>query len=144
MANFFVFFGAAIFAVLGDRLAKWLMTDYFVLPHVLGGGFSLQLVRTQSFLFSPIPDGLIVLFVSLLVLLLVIWLGYRFGIWEEWAGNLAYGLMLGAMGSNLFDRLSYGYILDWLSWRGVGAFNAADFLIVVGFIILIVMIWRRR
>jgi len=144
MLNFFVFFLSLAFAVGADRLTKWLATDYFELPFRMGNAFSLDVIQTQSYIFSPVPDGLVYLFIAALVILLLIWLGYRFGVWEEWAGNMGYGFMFGAMGSNLFDRIYNGYILDWFTWKGVAFLNAADLFVVVGLIILAIMIWRRR
>jgi len=144
MVNIFVFLGSLLFAVGLDRFTKWLATDYFALPFSFNNTFSLDLVQTQSFLFSPVPDGWIILFISALVILLLVWLGYRFGVWEEWPGNLGFGLIFGAMGSNLFDRVYSGYIIDWFKWAGVGAFNTADLLVVFGLIILTIMVWRRR
>ena len=144
MANLLAFFLSALGVIGLDRLTKWLMTDYFQLPYTIGGGFSLDLIQVNSFIFSPIPDGLIFLFVAALVVLMIVWFGYRFGVWEEWAGNMGYGIIFGALGSNLFDRLYYGYILGWLNWQGVAVLNLADIFVVVGLIVLIVMIWRRR
>ena len=52
------------------------------------------------------------------------------------SGKLAVGLILGGIVGNLIDRLSQGYVTDFI---GVGiwpAFNIADSAIVVGVIIL--------
>lgn len=46
--------------------------------------------------------------------------------------NLAYGLIIGGALSNLFDRIVYGYVIDYLDFRVWPVFNVSDTCITVG------------
>lgn len=62
---------------------------------------------------------------------------------------LAYGILIGGLLGNLFDRLFFGYVRDFLSFKfwkfNFAIFNIADIGIVVGiFLILILGIQREK
>ena len=69
--------------------------------------------------------------ISLLAILgLVFWLRK---IWQKGKDYLALGLWLIILGglSNVYDRMVYGYVIDWLQ-SPISVFNLADVMIVVG------------
>jgi len=57
--------------------------------------------------------------------------------------NLALGLILGGAAGNLYDRISFGHIVDFLDFRVWPVFNIADSAITVGGIILAITILAR-
>ena len=61
--------------------------------------------------------------------------------------SLSYGILIGGILGNLFDRIFYGYVIDFLDFNIFGynypVFNIADVLIVVGVLIMIVLSFRR-
>lgn len=59
-------------------------------------------------------------------------------------GNLALALVAGGAIGNLYDRLAYGYVIDFLDLRVWPVFNLADSAVVVGAALLIVVIWRHE
>lgn len=63
--------------------------------------------------------------------------------------GLSYGLLIGGLLGNLFDRMVFGYVRDFLSFKiwkfNFAIFNIADVGIVVGiFMILILSIIREK
>lgn len=60
---------------------------------------------------------------------------------SSWIVNISLGMMLGGAAGNLYDRLAYGHVIDFLSFRipdlfHFATFNVADSSLVVGTIIL--------
>ncbi len=60
--------------------------------------------------------------------------------------TMAYALILGGAASNLWDRLFYGAVIDYIDIVAVGfpIFNLADMLIFTGFILIFCSFWRHR
>ena len=61
--------------------------------------------------------------------------------------SLSYGMIIGGILGNLFDRIFYGHVIDYLDFKLFGydypIFNLADTFIVIGIIIMII-IWFRK
>ena len=55
----------------------------------------------------------------------------------------ALGLILGGALGNLFDRIRFGYIIDFLDFRVWPVFNIADSAITIGMFILVIMLCTR-
>jgi signal peptidase II len=139
------FFSFLISGVILDRFTKYWASltlpgnPIDLWPRVL----RLQVFRNETFLFSPIDASVVIFVVSLLVLLLVAVWGVRFNTWSSTAGQIGYALVFAGAGSNLFDRLFQGYILDFLRISDFTVINLADVLIVVGLLILLVKFIKK-
>ena len=143
MLSFFSFF---VSGVIVDRVLKyWASLTLPGHPIILWPGvFELRAYRNFTFLFSPIDSTLIIFSVSIVVLVFLIVLGIWLDTWSTAAGKVGYALLLAGAGSNLFDRLFQGYILDYVRIVNVTVFNFADILIVIGLIILLIAFIRRK
>ena len=63
---------------------------------------------------------------------------------EDWALRLAMGLQLGGAIGNLIDRISSGYVTDFISIGTFPVFNVADASISIGVAILILGMWVKE
>ena len=63
---------------------------------------------------------------------------------EDWTLRLAMGLEFGGAVGNLFDRLTIGWVTDFISiWR-FPVFNVADLCITLGVIVLLLGVWSQE
>lgn len=63
---------------------------------------------------------------------------------EDWILRLAMGLQLGGALGNLVDRVTIGYVTDFISLGNFPVFNVADASISIGTAILIIGVWIRE
>lgn len=62
---------------------------------------------------------------------------------RDWMLRLALGLQLGGAIGNLIDRLSQGYVTDFISVGAFPVFNVADSSISVGVAVLVLGVWLK-
>ena len=63
---------------------------------------------------------------------------------EDWPLRLAMGFQLGGAVGNLIDRLTLGYVTDFISFMDFPVFNVADACISTGVVVLIIGVWIRE
>lgn len=140
-------FALAAAIIVADRLTKWLLLAYLAPGEVreITGFFNLVLVFNKGAAFSFLagaPGWQTPLFVTVAIaaaivvsVLLVRGAGSRIF-------KLGLALILGGALGNLWDRLQYGQVVDFLDLHAYGwhwpAFNVADAGISVGAALLIV------
>ena len=61
---------------------------------------------------------------------------------KSWLAKISYGMIIGGAIGNVFDRISYGFVIDFLDFCLIDypIFNVADCFVVVGSILLCVYI----
>ena len=57
--------------------------------------------------------------------------------------NVSFGLILGGALSNLYDRIVFGFVVDYIDIRIWPVFNISDMCISIGVIILIIKLLRK-
>lgn len=134
----------SLIVIIIDRILKVLVTNNFVLNvrnKIIDGFFYITNCHNEGAAFSLFSGNvLFLIFITLIVLFLI----YRTINKENVnkIGILAYGLLLGGILGNLYDRIFYGYVIDYLDFRifnfNFAIFNLADMAIVIGAILLIV------
>lgn len=134
----------SLIVIIIDRILKVLVTNNFVLNvrnKIIDGFFYITNCHNEGAAFSLFSGNvLFLIFITLIVLFLI----YRTINKENVnkIGILAYGLLLGGILGNLYDRIFYGYVIDYLDFVifkfNFAIFNLADAAIVVGAILLIV------
>lgn len=109
--------------------------------------FYLTYARNKGAAWSILEDKRILL---LIITVLVLFLINKYMNKEKLSKleNFTYGMIIGGIVGNLFDRIVYGYVIDFLDFKLFGydypIFNLADSFIVVGVIILIIMYIRSE
>jgi len=126
----------AIFFIICDRFLKLLaIDDYFNQPiKIVGGFFQLNFVSNYNIAFSlPFNELWLNITIVLIIFALIFYLLYLLlkGEYNK-AGPLLI-IVFGAI-SNLFDRIKYGYVVDYFDLKYFTVFNLADVMIVGGVI----------
>ena len=136
-----VFFLTALLIVAADQFSKiWIRSypeeqlifdaGFFRITHIHNTGAAFGLFQGYSFALT------IVALVGIAVILLYVLLVYRHSPYlDNVVNRLALGLVLGGTAGNLIDRLSFGYVTDFIDFGFWPAFNIADSAITVGVII---------
>ena len=134
----------SLIVIIIDRILKVLVTNNFALNvrnKIIDGFFYITNCHNDGAAFSLFSGNvLFLIFITLIVLFLI----YRTINKENVnkIGVLAYGLLLGGILGNLYDRIFYGYVIDYLDFVifkfNFAIFNLADAAIVIGAILLIV------
>jgi len=139
-------FGLAGSIVVADRLTKYVVLDSFAPgeSRAVAGFFNLVLVfnKGAAFSFLASAGGWQTLFFG--VIAVVASLAVSFLIYKNPGKNLfccGLAFILGGALGNLYDRIVYGHVVDFLDFHVAGwhwpAFNIADAAITVGAGILI-------
>lgn len=107
---------------------------------VIKNFFYLTYTRNTGAAFSILEDGRILFLVITVIILFFI---NKYMNKEDIKGidNVIYGMIIGGILGNLFDRAVYGYVIDFLDFKifsyNYPVFNLADTFIVVGVIMMI-------
>ncbi|HJS38486.1 MAG TPA: signal peptidase II [Burkholderiales bacterium] len=153
MRSAWPWFAAAAGVVLADRLAKWLMLGWLRPGESVEvtGFFNLVLVYNRGAAFSFLagaPGWQTPFFVAVALIAsgVVSWLLLRHPRQRLLCAGLA--LILGGALGNLWDRLAWGAVADFLDLHAFGwhwpAFNVADSAITVGAALVIVEGFLRK
>jgi len=143
----FIILTPVLLALLADRITKgWVMTQVpsfdgiFVSDNFL---FSLKIVKslnTELALSIPMPT-LIIYITTIVITIFIAWLTYLKIVQNKLIYAAALSTILVSAISNLFDRIYYGGVVDFVSlgffhysWS---IFNLADVFIIVGLLIVL-------
>jgi signal peptidase II len=145
-----LFFGVALVVFLLDQWTKLIISRNFSLGDsisIVDGLFSFSLVHNTGTAFGFFKQGRVIL-IGTTLLSIVFLICFYFG-WSQKGilGRLSLGLVFGGALGNLMDRLTKGYVIDFLDFYvGVHhwpAFNIADSAITVGVFFLMICFLRN-
>ncbi len=139
--------GLSALIILLDQLSKTAINSHFSLGESLAvtGFFNLVLAHNSGAAFSFLHDAggmqrWLFSGIAVIASLWIIWLLRRHT--QQKLFSLALALILGGALGNLIDRISYGYVVDFLDfyWNSYHfpAFNVADSAITCGAMLLII------
>lgn len=133
--------GLVVFFI--DRVVKILITNNFMLNvrnKVIDGFFYITNCHNKGAAFSLFSGNILFLVFVTLIVLYIIYKTIKKGNINN-ITKISYGILLGGILGNLYDRLFYGYVIDYLDFIifkfDFAIFNIADICIVVGAIMLI-------
>lgn len=145
---------AGVFAL--DRLTKWVIESTmttFDVHTVVPGFFDIVHARNRGAAFSLLANSNsiwrdILLIGIALAALVIVGSMLRNASKLDWHTALALSLILGGAIGNVFDRVVFGAVTDFLDFY-IGdmhwpAFNVADSAIVVGSCLLLLGMWRKQ
>ena len=136
----------AALLLLLDRATKVWALQFLAVhgPVVLGKYLWLNFVQNTGSAFGMFQNSN-----TLLIAVMVLIIGYIIYSWREiadygrtaqWGGIL---ILTGALG-NLYDRLSLGFVVDFLDFRVWPVFNVADSCITVGAVLVGICFLQKR
>jgi signal peptidase II len=135
---FFLYLAIIVFVL--DRITKIIVTKILLssesLP-VIHRIFSITLVKNTGSAFGFLPQAtkFFVWFSILAIIIIVIFL-FRLKK-KDFFVKFSLALIMGGALGNLFDRLAFGYVIDFLDFKIWPVFNLADFSISVGCLLLL-------
>jgi signal peptidase II len=128
---------------LGPTQERVIIDGFFKFVHWTNTGAAWSLFRDRNDLLA---------FVSVAALLGLFFARDHFHV-QTWAGQVSLGLIFGGITGNLFDRLHYHQVIDFLRFYlyrrsgqeiGFPAFNIADSAICLGVGLLILISWKQE
>lgn len=131
---------AIIFFIGLDRFLKILsLADSSRQLNLIGEILKFKFEANRYIAFSlPLAGNLLVAIIGLIIFSLI--LAFVFYVRKrEYNKLLPLGLVILGAGSNLLDRIKYGYVIDYLDLKYFTVFNLADVMIVIGVVLLIVV-----
>jgi len=156
MTRWWPFAVTAAIALL-DRATKHQIetrVDAWEIHRVIPGFFQIVHARNEGIAFSLLAgtgsNKLLIVFAALVLALVswMLWTACRAPSLEHWTMRAALGLVLGGAAGNLYDRVAFGSVTDFLDFY-VGhshfpVFNVADSAITVGAALLLINLWWVR
>lgn len=130
-----ILLGGSLIVAIVDRIAKQVA---LTLPNAQNGNTAVQFALFENYgvAFSlPIP-AFIVLPATVVIICYFCFLVFKYLHTQKMLVASASITIIGALG-NLFDRIVYGFTIDYLIFFGRSAINLSDILILSGVILLI-------
>ncbi len=138
----------AVLVTFLDMLSKLLVKHFLLLGErnfVISHFFSLTYVKNTGVAWSLFQGNTLFIIIFTVVILIGL-VYYLFHHRCSFLEQIGYGMILGGAMGNLFDRIVYRYVIDFLDFYILGydypVFNLADMAIVVGVILLIIQTFR--
>lgn len=128
-----------------DQIFKLMITLYIkdsviIIPNIL----RLTYITNTGAAWNILDNHIII--ISLISIVSIIFLLYYMNNFKLNKRNkLAFILLFGGIISNLFDRIFYGYVIDYIDFNiNFPIFNLADSFIVIGIFLLIIAILKKE
>ncbi len=108
-----------------------------------GGFLSFSFSRNFGIAFSLPFSGLPLLIVVGLIVSVLAYFAFKSFISRNFYHLFAYVLIIAGASSNLFDRVRYGFVIDYLDVAYFSILNAADVMIFCGVVWLLLLSYKK-
>lgn len=143
--NIFIF-SIALFIVFLDQLTKFIIKKNFELSHsipLINNILHFTYVTNTGSAFG-LFKGFNLIFVLFSIIVVIVILHYLKKIKQnENLLQFSVGLLLGGTIGNLIDRITYGFVVDFIDFRIWPVFNIADSTVTTSAILLIILLWKK-
>lgn len=142
----------SLFVLLFDQIIKALATKYLTNMSIIPGVLSLIYAKNEGVAFSMFwGDRWFIIILSVLLIAILLWIlnkDYLKEKKENKLKNFTFGVLIGGIFGNLFDRVLRGYVIDYVALNIFGysfpIFNLADVFITVGVILMILNLKEEK
>ncbi len=84
-----------------------------------------------------------VIFISILIGIGLLHMAYKHAATRPQISFAALTIIIGAIG-NIYDRIAYGFTVDYMIWFGRSALNLSDLVIILGVVLLLIFSRRKK
>ena len=120
---------------IGEYWSPWpWLTPIARIVHTNNTGVAFGMFQGQNTLFA--------IFMAIVALAIIYY--YPRVAAEDWTLRLALGLQLGGALGNLYDRVTQGFVTDFISVGTFAIFNVADSSITIGVCVLLLGVWLQE
>lgn len=131
------------FVVFFDRMTKSFFSDLLSVGEslpIIRNFLHMTLVHNTGIAFGLFKDkGIVFLVIPVIAIILLVYNIYYYKYNEQKLSRVyivAFSLILGGAIGNLIDRISFGYVIDFIDFRVWPVFNLADSAITIGAVII--------
>lgn len=137
-----IWFLLAIFFVILDRflkIASLQQINFEIIPYWL----KFSLAKNYFIAFSIPLTGILLNYAIIFIIIALIF-SFLLNNKQLIGIKIALSFIIFGASSNLFDRLKYGYVVDYLSVKWFTVFNIADAMIVCAIFYLLLLEFRKK
>lgn len=137
MKNKIIYISAAVLALL-DQLSKQAIEEHLhSTTDILGNFFKLEYSQNTGIAFGiPIPQTLLLIIIITMIVVIAVFASKELNLKKN-ISKISIALILGGAIGNLIDRLTRGYVVDFIAIGKWPNFNLADTYICVAVLLLI-------
>ena len=139
----------AALVLLADQTSKYIIAsnlqryeEWAPIP-ALQWFFVITYTTNTGAAFGLFPDGSLFFIIIALVVVIAILIYHRQLAVHQWLLRISLGLQLGGALGNLLDRLTRGYVVDFIYFKFWPVFNTADSCIFVGVVLMAFFLLRQ-
>lgn len=145
-----IIFLVSIIVFIVDIISKILVSNFMLEDQsikIINNFLYFTYAKNTGIAFSFL-EGNMIFIISMTLIIVVLLIKYVYNKKLDLKEKISYGLVLGGAIGNLFDRIVYGYVIDFIDVYIFGydypIFNVADSCVVVGIILILLLSFKSE